>query len=121
MNYLDLASVFVLFNETQFCLQMRHSNFSLVTTDLPLLFISHWGLCLNRLFIKYIFVIELQNSPLLCPRESCSQTWDKTGVKDFEVPTGMTECCHLMRCDVMLCSINLVTFQGTYCINLYFK
>jgi hypothetical protein len=121
MNYLYLASIFVLFNEAQFCLQMRHSNFSLVTIGLSLLFISHWCLCLHRLLIKYICVIELQNSPLLCPRESYPQMWDKTGVKGFEVPTGMTECCHLVRCDVVHCSINLVNFEGTYCIYPYLK
>jgi len=61
MNYLDLASFFVLSDEAQFCFQMQHRNFSLVTRGLLLLFISHWCLCQHRLFIKYIFVIELQN------------------------------------------------------------
>ena len=41
---------------------------------------------------------------------------NKTGIKDFEVPTGVTECCHLMVRDVTHCSRNLVTFRR---ISLY--
>jgi hypothetical protein len=37
---------------------------------------------------------------------------NKTSIEGFVVPTGMTEYCYLMGCDVKHCSRNLVTFRS---------